>query len=410
MIQMTLFSFMACSTSSIAQLAFFFWEPHVVLTGFAWVALLAAAIPAMLFSVNVWLFRRPGQSWNRRPLPPVSVLIPARNEELSIGAAIKSVLASRGVNLELIVLDDGSTDRTAEIVLAAAERDPRVRLASAPVLPAGWNGKQHACWALADGATFDVFCFLDADVRVGTEALYRMLGELSQQTPGKVEMALVSGFPRQETETLLERLLLPLIHFVLLGFLPLPGERWSGYSGFAAGCGQLMVVRREAYFSSGGHSSIPKTMHDGLLLPQLFRNHGFRTSVFDLSCDAVCRMYRNAGEVWHGLSKNATEGIAAPSRIGVFTVMLLFGQVLPLLLTVWAYVVRDEQAFGLAFLALVLGYGIRAVSAWRYRQGWLGAVLHPVGVMVLLALQWSALVSRLNGRPATWKQRAYRVE
>ena len=374
------------------------------------ISLFAAGIPASLFAVNFWLFRRPGQGWNRRPLPPISVLIPARNEEQSIAAAIEAVLSSRGVNFELIILDDGSTDRTAELVRAAAALDDRVRLEAAPVLPVGWNGKQHACWTLSSLATYDVFCFLDADVRLRREALYRMVGELCQASPDKAEMGLVSGFPRQETETFLEWLLLPLIHFVLLGFLPLPGERWSGYSGFAAGCGQVMVVRREPYFASGGHSSIPRTMHDGLLLPQLFRNHGFRTSVFDLSQDAVCRMYRNAAEVWSGLSKNATEGMASPGRIGVFTVLLFFGQVLPLVVFVLAGIENNSRAGGFALLALLMGYGVRAASAWRYQQSWRSVLLHPAGVLLLLVLEWRALMNKLTGRPAEWKQRAYTVE
>jgi len=385
------------------------------MTGMDWVVisalatLVGAAIPAALFAVNIWLFRRPGQGWNRRSLPTVSVLIPARNEELSIGAAINAVTRSRGVNWELIVLDDGSTDKTAEIVRAVMEIDPRVRLEKAPPLPDGWNGKQHACWVLAAKATQDVFCFLDADVRLGPEALYRMLSEINIVEAGEPEKALVSGFPRQATGTFLERLLLPLIHFVLLGFLPLAGERWSRRSGFAAGCGQMLMVKREAYFASGGHSGIQATMHDGLLLPQVFRQLGFRTGVYDLSQDAVCRMYRNAGEVWRGLSKNATEGMATPGRILIFSAILLVGQVLPFPVWVWAEVVQNETAASVALLALLLGYAIRFVSAIRYQQSWLGALLHPVGIVVLLALQWSALFGKLIGRPATWKQREYRV-
>jgi cellulose synthase/poly-beta-1,6-N-acetylglucosamine synthase-like glycosyltransferase len=101
--------------------------------------LVCAFLPALLFALNVLLFRRPGRDWNKRELPPVSVLIPARDEEASIGPAIESVLASRGVALELIVLDDASSDRTAEIVQKYAEADERVRLERAPELPAG-------CW------------------------------------------------------------------------------------------------------------------------------------------------------------------------------------------------------------------------------------------------------------------------
>jgi hypothetical protein len=383
--------------------------------GTDWVAisavatLVAAAVPFVMFAINVFLFRRPGQGWNRRSLPTVSVLIPARNEELSIEAAILAVSRSRGVNWELVVLDDGSTDRTGEIVRAIAEIDPRVRLEKAPPLPDGWNGKQHACWVLAAKATQDVFCFLDADVRLGPEALYRMLSEINVAEEGEPEKALVSGFPRQETRTFLERLLLPLIHFVLLGFLPLAGERWTRRSGFAAGCGQMLMVKRQAYFASGGHSGISTTMHDGLLLPQVFRRLGFRTSVYDLSQDAVCRMYRNGGEVWRGLSKNATEGMASPGRIPIFTVMLLLGQVLPFPVWVWASLAQNDTAAAIAFWALLLGYGIRFVSAIRYRQSWLGVLLHPLGVLVLLSLQWSALFGKMIGRPATWKQRVYRA-
>jgi hypothetical protein len=373
------------------------------------IVLAFALIPAILFCGNVFLFRRPGRAWNKRLLPPVSVLIPARNEEASIGAAIAAVLASRGVDFALTVLDDGSIDRTAEIVRGFAEADSRVCLAEAPPLPEGWNGKQHACWQLAALAEHDVFCFLDADVRVGPEAIYRMVSELNWQDKDGAELALVSGFPAQETGTFLERLLLPLIHFVLLGFLPLPGERWTGMRGFAAGCGQFMMVRRVPYFASEGHAAIRTSMHDGLLLPQLFRRHRFGTRVFDLSRDAVCRMYRGAGEVWSGLAKNATEGMASPARLPVFTALLLLGEVAPLPLAVWTGAMQFFWPFRIALLSLLLGFGIRSISAWRYRQSWLGAVLHPLGVLLLLVLQWYALARKLFRVPATWKDRAYRV-
>jgi glycosyltransferase involved in cell wall biosynthesis len=375
----------------------------------AGVTLACAAIPAALFSMNIWFFRRPGREWNKRLLPPVSVLIPARNEELSIAAAIESVLSSRGVDLEIIVLDDGSTDRTAEIVRAAAKANPRVRLETAPPLPEGWTGKQHACWVLAGLAKRDVFCFLDADVRVGREAIYHMVSELNYETKKEPEKALVSGFPRQVTGTWLERLLLPLMQLVLLGFLPLAGERWSGASIFAAGCGQFMMVRREPYFLSGGHSANPATMHDGLLLPKLFRSHGFRTSVYDMTRDAACRMYSSAGGVWRGLAKNATEGMASPGRIPIFTIFLFCGQVLPIPVLIWAFQRVAVRPFQMAFFSLLMSYGMRFFCAWRYRQNWRGALLHPVGVLALLVLQWYAFLRKLFRRPAVWKERKYQL-
>ena len=146
---------------------------------------------------------------------------------------------------------------------------------------------------------------------------------------------LVSGFPRQATETWMEWMLLPLIHFVLLGFLPLDRMRKGTDPAFAAGCGQFLMVTREAYVASGGHAEIRATMHDGLLLPRLLRQKGFRTDLADLTGLATCRMYRSAGEVWRGLAKNATEGIAAPARILPISALLFLGQVAPFLLLAW---------------------------------------------------------------------------
>jgi glycosyltransferase involved in cell wall biosynthesis len=255
-------------------------------------------MPAVLWVWNMLLYREPQlgscSETGSCALPTaVSVLIPARNEERVIAASLASLLASRGVEIEVVVLDDASTDRTAEIVRSFAEKDARVRLRTSAPLPRGWNGKQHACYELAAAARSEILCFLDADVRLAPEALASMTAFLR-----RTGSDLVSGFPRQETESPLECLLLPLIHFVLLSYLPLAGMRALSAPGFAVGCGQFLMVRRDAYRKSGGHAEIRTTMHDGLLLPHLFRRHGLRTDIADLTHLATCRMYRNASEVW----------------------------------------------------------------------------------------------------------------
>jgi glycosyltransferase involved in cell wall biosynthesis len=379
----------------------------MTLTNVCEVSFVAAAIPAVLFCWNLLFYREPPQapsSTYETARPKISVLIPARNEEASIGAAIESVLRSQGVDLELVILDDASTDRTAKIVEVIRARDSRVRLEHSSLLPEGWNGKQYACSRLAQHARYDVFCFLDADVRVAPAALARMHAFM-----GRSKSDLVSGFPRQETETALEWLLLPLIHFVLLGFLPLVGMRVFRVSGFAAGCGQFMMLRREGYELSGGHASIRSTMHDGLLLPRSFRRKGLRTDLADLTELASCRMYRSAGEVWSGLSKNATEGLAAPARILPFSFLLFFGQVIPVLLLLLLTLSKQLQTTaGLYSIgAVVLSYLPRALGIVRFRQRFVGALLHPVGVLLLLVLEWWALARKIAGRQSTWKQRAY---
>jgi hypothetical protein len=102
--------------------------------------------------------------------------------------------------------------------------------------------------------------------------------------------------------------------------------------------------------------------------------------------------------------------MASKLRLPIFTLLLLIGQVLPLPLIVWSALANDPGAEGLAWLALILGYCVRVISAAKYRQSWRGVALHPLGVLTLLALQWTALLRKLQGRPATWKQREYRME
>lgn len=365
-------------------------------------ALVCAGGPAVMYLWNTAYFRPPPPLGPARPPVPVSVLIPARNEEVSIGACVESVLASTGVELDVVVLDDQSEDGTAAVVREMAAKDPRVRLEAAPPLPAGWCGKQHACFALSKLARHPVLTFLDADVRLTPDALARMAAYLDRTGGG-----LVSGFPRQETGTLLEKLVIPLINWLLMGYLPMAGVRHTRLPGFGVGCGQWFMTTRAAYDAVGGHAAVRSSLHDGLTLPRAYRRAGFHTDICDATNLAVCRMYRSAGQVWYGLAKNAREGMAGAGQIGIWTVALGLGQVLPLPLLVAGLAVGDVPVSLLAGAALALSVGVRLAAARRFRASWLGTVLHPAGVAVLVAIQWYAVYRAVAGRPVGWKGRAH---
>lgn len=370
------------------------------------VALVLAVIPAAMYTLNAFILSPPRIPAPDVRLPPVSVLIPARDEERGIRASVESVLASRGVDLELIVLDDHSRDRTRAILEEIAARDSRLRVETAPDLPAGWCGKQHACRELARRATGEHLVFLDADVRLEPTGLVRALAFLER---GGLD--LVSGVPLQECETWLEKLLIPQIHFLLMGFLPIFRMRQTKSPAYAAGCGQFFVTHRAAYERSGGHDAIRSTLHDGLELPASYRRAGLKTDLFDATPLARCRMYRGAAEVWAGLSKNATEGIGHPARIGPFTILLAGGQVAPFVLLPFAFLATPPGVAGIASLGAVLAVLIpRLHAALRFRQSLVGALLQPVGISILLALQWSALLKKWRGTPSSWKGRSYREE
>ena len=331
----------------------------------------------------------------------ISVLIPARNEETNIRATLEAVLSNRGVEFEVVVLDDHSTDRTAAIISEFAARFAHVRLESAPPLPAGWCGKQHACHILAQRARHPLLVFMDADVRLAPDALARMTGFMERSGA-----SLASGVPRQKLGTFSERLLIPLIHFILLGFLPIRTMRRTRWPSMSAGCGQLFITRRYAYEQCGGHAMLSDSLHDGLKLPRVFRRAGFSTDLFDATDLATCRMYHTNSDTWRGLGKNATEGLGAPGTVLPMTALLLGGQVLPLVLLALAPLL-SSTALTLTILATLCAFVPRLIAVRLFRQPLGGALLHPLGVVALLAIQWRALAKKFVGRPMEWKGRAY---
>jgi hypothetical protein len=364
------------------------------------IALILAAIPCAMVLRNLSLYRppRPGIHLDE-PAPAISVLIPARNEAKNIRACVQSVLVNRHADIEVIVLDDHSQDGTGALVLEMAKADRRVRLATAPALPAGWNGKTHACQVLSGLATKPLLVFLDADVRLAPNALDRMAAFLKESGAD-----LVSGIPRQETKSWAEALLIPLIHFVLLGLLPFSRMRSTRKPAYGSAIGQLLMVRADAYATVGGHSVVRASLHDGLLLARAFRAADLVTDLFDATTVASCRMYNNAQEVFSGLAKNAVEGLAAPRLIGLITVLLLGGQVLPWVLLGVSPAGPERY---LAGVGVALSLLPRLLMATRFQQSWTSALLHPLGICVLLGIQWYALLQHLRRRPRMWKGRSY---
>lgn len=356
----------------------------------AFLALALAALPAALGAHNLAHLPRAGGVPAAGTL--VSILIPARNEEANIAACLDAALAQQGVAVEVLVMDDGSTDRTAALVAARAAAEPRLRLLTAPPLPPGWTGKVHACARLAEAARGTHLLFLDADVRLAPPAAAALVAHAEAR--GR---ALVSGVPRQHLGSLGEALTVPAINLLLLGYLPGGGRAATRRPSMAAACGQLLLVEAAAYRAVGGHAAFRARLHDALCLARNLRAGGFATEVVDAAPLAACRMYRGLADAWAGFLKNAREGMATPLGLPVWTLLLAGAHLWP-----WALLPHPA-----AFAALALGFGLRAAIARRAREPLWTVALHPAGVAVALAIQWWALARWLAGRPAGWKGRAY---
>ena len=407
-----------------------------------------AVFSALMFVVNFFCYRRAPVLVRPSKPPAVSVLIPARNEASRIEHTLNAILATNDnveatheIPFEVVVLDDQSQDRTAEVIERIASSDNRLRLIRGDTLPVGWCGKQFACHQLSNAAKYDEWLFLDADVTLSPDALSRIVNYKQIN-----RTALLSGFPRQIIGSLGEALLIPLIHVVLLTYLPFGLMRRTKMQAASAGCGQLFLTNRADYSRAGGHKAIRASLHDGVTLPRAYRQAGLTTDVFDAADLASCRMYRGWSQTWQGLAKNAHEGIANLRLIGPFTIMMTVGFVGPLVAAVYWMQRRNPLWLSVALVACIAAYIPRLITSvmfeqsiypplpsrqehfssvpanprvikvarkrirvWTFLRQSLAVVLFPLSIILFLALQWKTLASRLQGSQPQWRGRVVSV-
>jgi hypothetical protein len=212
--------------------------------------------------------------------------------------------------------------------------------------------------------------------------------------------------PRQIVRGVIETAAAPMIDFLIFGYLPVAFmRRFPLMPALTAACGQLMMVRAEDYARAGGHAAVREALHDGLKLARHFRKCGLATDFVQAADLADCRMYDGAREVWNGFSKNATEGMATPRALPVWTALLAGGILGPPLALPFYGLSAPGAVLAAAILLLACA---RALQARVCREPALAVVLLPLGVALTLAIQYCALIGKWRGRPVAWRGRSYR--
>jgi glycosyltransferase involved in cell wall biosynthesis len=229
----------------------------------------------------------------------VSVLIPARNEESNIGTILRDLTEQEYSNIEILVFDDQSEDRTAEIVDRLAAADRRIRLLTSEGLPEGWLGKNHACHALAKHAKGDFLLFLDADVRISNNTIGRAVSYSL-----KHGLALISIFPKQVILSFGEKFTVPNMNYILLSLLPLPLVRMSGFVSLSAANGQFMFFRARDYCNIEPHSLMRGNKVEDIAISRHLKGRKYRIACLAGDDGITCRMYKSYREAVSGFSKN----------------------------------------------------------------------------------------------------------
>jgi chlorobactene glucosyltransferase len=353
--------------------------------------------------LNLRALHRLGSGKGELPeeLPLISVLIPARNEEEDIVPCLESLRRQDYPNYEILVLDDNSTDRTAEVVAA----DPRARLLRGEPLPQGWAGKPHACHQLAAQAKGSWLLFTDADTIHAPTMLSSAMVYAHEH-----KLSLVSGLPLQKTASFSQRVAVPAMYFVILCCMPLWWVQGARRPRPGLVIGQFIFVNAADYREVGGHEAVRTRILEDIWLGFTMARHGKRLGVVDLS-GVVSGEF---GDLWEGFGKFAY----SIASLGTWLFVLIFLGVTGLFvtpfilmashLTPWLPKFGDWFAIIVVQVVLILMMRVLVDRRFSYKRRY--SVSLPAGVLFLLASGVWAWKRRHTGGGVSWKDRTYKPD
>ena len=342
--------------------------------------------------------------------PLVSVIVPARNEEDNIARCVTSILSATYPNLELIVVDDHSTDGTASAAREAGKGDPRLRVITCLPLPEGWFGKQWACAAGANVARGSVLQFTDADTIHAPDLVTRSMNAMRR---ARAQLFTVAGY--QELGGFWERVIQPQVFTIL-------SMRYGGTESITNATsvrnkianGQCIFVTHDSYNSIGGHGSVRTSVAEDLMLAQKFFAARKRVVVMLGLNQLSTRMYGSLREIVNGWRKNVFAGGLDSVPFGkIGRTMLPLFLLMPPLLELLPVLALVFAAFGMTTGPTVLVWAAISCAAtlvwWLVvyitaRENPLYALAYPLGALLLLYIFLSAVI---RGRRVSWKGRTY---
>lgn len=331
--------------------------------------------------------------------PLVSVLIPMRNEERNVETLISALKATAYPNLEFIILNDQSTDRTGRLLEQFTSDDPRFTLLEGKALPPGWVGKVHACHQLQQHAAGEYLLFIDADIRFSPQAIIQSLALLKKR-----KAKLLSGFPAFDVPPFLSKLLVPMQHFVVLFHLPLAAANYMNFPAATAANGMWMFFERNSYEAIGGHASVHDSLVEDVHIARRMKASGHKMLLANITGSVRCRMYETNRDVWEGFLKNSYSGIGrSPVLAAILTLFYSVFYISPLFLAIYGISV-NALLYTFPYVLAVLQQGYVMV---RTRQRIYLALLIPLQAAAMIAVLLQSMWKSWRKKPYSWKGRPY---
>ena len=321
----------------------------------------------------------------------VSILIPARNEEDNILNLLVSIEKQNYQNYEVIILDDESADDTYAVCAGFAAAHSRFRVIKGKPLPKGWLGKNYACHQLAQEARGDYFLFLDADERINNELINSALHRMNFRG-----LALLSLFTNQEMFTLGERLVVPLMHYILLNLLPLRLVYLLKNPAVAAASGQFMLFNAAVYRQNLWHQLVKDKVIEDVEIMKMVKAAAYNGETLLANGMISCRMYKSYGEAIDGFGKNYLAAFSYNIFSLTLYLALLIGGPMIVLMTLNSQLIL--MMAGLIMLTRIM------ISLSSGQNAWYNVILHPVQMFSLTLIAFSSIQKHLT-KTAMWKGR-----
>ena len=349
------------------------------------------------------------KSEKQNKTPFVSVCIPARNEENNVDACVQSFLQNDYPNFEVLVLDDNSTDRTAELIHAIEKEDSRVRLIKGKPLPQGWRGKLYGMKQLVENAKGEYILFTDADtlhekcsIKSGVDLLLTNNAKM------------VSGYPREIFKTPSVGACVSMIVLNTMLVLPVKLQNRLQIPTFAMAIGQYIMLEKKSLLEAGGIEAIKNVTDDDVNLARLFCKSGHKQIFANMKYALNCKMYNTLNEATKGLER----GFLGALKLNKFTLpflplgalglfMLSSSPVISVLLLIFAHLSSASIMFALGNIILFMTYGIITnYHGFKFPVQLMASWMFFYAGMLLIAGLWH----HFHKEPIEWKGRAVTFE
>ncbi|WZP00704.1 glycosyltransferase [Isosphaeraceae bacterium EP7] len=362
---------------------------------------------------HVPLLKRDSPRYDQPAFPRVTAIIPAKDEQDALAGCLASVAAQDYPDLEILVVDDRSTDGTPAVAAAFAAAEPRARVVTIVDLPPGWTGKTHALHAATKQATGTWLWYVDADTRHEPMSLSVCLEDARRHGA-----SLMSLIPRMRCETFWEKVVQPLAGIVLMQSYPLTSVN-SQRKKTAFANGQYILIEKAAYDAVGGHESVKHWFVEDIHLARLVKGHGYpiRTSLSNEISST--RMYTSLPQIVKGWSRILYDALdrSIPTLLWKIVEPLIWSQtahvalVVALLLVIFGQNSPWGGPFAAWLLALAVAHQVLAFTVlwrmYRFSASTIGAVAwYPLAGLVMDWILFKAIASCLTGR-VTWRGTAY---